>query len=129
MEGLPAPPGAWIRVIECPGRKPNWTAEVAIPLPQAMAERWTGALAQLQWNLPGVDFSDATEDCRGVRSLTREMSAINRGEKHPADRGHEQVEAVPGRLLRRNPKSGIGWLAGVPVALALLAAAFIAMAE
>ena len=128
MEGLPAPPGAWIRVVECPGREPNWIAEVSMPLPLAIAERWAGVLAELQWNSPGIDFSGATGNYGGERSITRELSAINRGEG-VADRGGDTVAAISRDPDRKNLKSVLRLIAGIPIALAIAVAAFIAMAE
>ena len=129
MEGLPAPPGVWIRVMECPGREPNWIAEVSMPLPLAIAERWAGVLAEFQWNSPDIDFSHATGNDGGERSVTKDLSAINRAERDVADRDRALASTVPRDPNRRDLKSVLRLIAGIPIALAIAVAAVIAMAE
>ncbi|MCB1499814.1 MAG: hypothetical protein KDK07_08480 [Bauldia sp.] len=124
-DGLPAPSDVSFRIAECPGTEPNWTAETTLPLPMAMAERWAGALTRLQWNTPVVDFSAADEGEDGVRAITR-VPAGARGGHVP--RGRSAGAASRTGRDRKGPRSRIAWIAGVPAALAILAA-LIAMAE
>jgi hypothetical protein len=120
-KGRPLPPGAWIRISECPGREPNWIAEVSAPLPLAIAERWAGVLAELQWNAPSVDFSAAGETLDGPRSVRRDIGA--------AGGNRALALAATADPNRKGVKFVLRWIAGIPLALAVAVAAFIAMAE
>jgi len=129
MAGSPPPPGASVRVMESNGTGPNWIADVSAPLPLEMAERWVGAVAQLQWNAPAVDFSGATQELDGARGVERDLSDIDRGAEFGASRGRIPAATPRGDAQRTGLRAGIAWIAGVPAALALLALALVAMTE
>jgi hypothetical protein len=77
IRGLgPAPARTWVQVTEMPGETPNWFASVTKPLPYDMAERWLSEIAALRESCPEVDFSDADEDHRGTRGLTKFLVRI-----------------------------------------------------